>query len=359
MRLTNVSECGRVVSASGCSLVGLRSPIRGAYRARSNDGAIILPDLWRECDGYNTRKGKKSGYSTISFLAPAASAGIRSLAGGGFQPSIVETLMATLTISDLNTEVNHEPRIHDLRIAENLGMSRKRDIRKLIERNIAELERYGTCATVSRVVRGNQVTEYYLNEPQALLICVKSDAPNSPDARQRIIEIYMAYRRGALVPAMVTPEQKAALKAAMHERHAVVGVPYPALWGRFNNHFKIAEYKELPATRFDEALAYIGQMFSEKALPAPDKDTVTLPRLMPTVQIGGCRHDLDVLSDCLCELDLLVEAAPESEERRQYRLPIKAILTKAQETTKQISRNMTDFQEAYLPINVAMPRLTN
>lgn len=43
----------------------------------------------------------------------------------------------------------------------------------------------------------------------------------------------------------------------------------PYAWGRFNNHFRIARYRELPATRFAEACAYIGSM-QPKALPAPN-----------------------------------------------------------------------------------------
>ena len=45
----------------------------------------------------------------------------------------------------------------------------------------------------------------------------------------------------------------------------------PYAWGRFNNHFRIARYRELPAERFAEACAYIGAMPTHpKALPAPN-----------------------------------------------------------------------------------------
>ena len=43
----------------------------------------------------------------------------------------------------------------------------------------------------------------------------------------------------------------------------------PYAWGRFNNHFRIARYRELPAERFAEACAYIGSM-QRRALPAPN-----------------------------------------------------------------------------------------
>lgn len=185
-----------------------------------------------------------------------------------------------LSLSDLNTTVNHEPRILDTLLAKKLGMARPRKIRELIERNLDELSRYGTCPTAGRVVRGNEVAEYYLNEPQALLICIKSDAPKAPDVRQAIIEVFMAYRRGDLAPATLTPEQQNALQRAIKARHDATGHPFPALWGRFNNHFKLGSYKQLPPSRMTEALAYIAAMqVPVAALPAP----AAQPALMPVL----------------------------------------------------------------------------
>lgn len=51
--------------------------------------------------------------------------------------------MTTLTINDINTTINHEPRIQDLKLAEFLGFAQTRDIRKLIERHKDALEKLG------------------------------------------------------------------------------------------------------------------------------------------------------------------------------------------------------------------------
>lgn len=55
-------------------------------------------------------------------------------------------MTAILSIQDLNTTVNHEPRVQDITIAERLGYERPRVIRELIARNKEELERYGEFA---------------------------------------------------------------------------------------------------------------------------------------------------------------------------------------------------------------------
>jgi hypothetical protein len=93
-----------------------------------------------------------------------------------------------------------EPRALDLDIGKRLGLTRPRDLRKLIERNLPELEAFGTCATVAHVVRGNEVTEYWLNEEQALLVATLSEAPNAPAVRSMLIRTFVAWRRGHLMP---------------------------------------------------------------------------------------------------------------------------------------------------------------
>lgn len=103
---------------------------------------------------------------------------------------------ASLTIADLNTTINHEPRLHDIRVAKRLGFERSRAIRQIIERNHAELETYGSLATRCGKSRGQEFTEYWLNEPQTLLICMFSKTPNAAAVRREVIDVYLTYRRG-------------------------------------------------------------------------------------------------------------------------------------------------------------------
>lgn len=93
-----------------------------------------------------------------------------------------------------------EPRARDVDIAEALGFERPRKIRELIERNLPEIQSFGTCPTVGRVIRGNPVSEYLLNEEQALLIATVSQAPNAPAVRAMLIRTFVAWRRGQLRP---------------------------------------------------------------------------------------------------------------------------------------------------------------
>jgi hypothetical protein len=98
--------------------------------------------------------------------------------------------------------VEGEPCVHDLMLAERLELKRPRDIRPLIERNTAEAERYGTLRySIATPIGGGPVaTEYWLNEAQAILICMRSNADRAPDIREEIIRVFLAWRNGTLAP---------------------------------------------------------------------------------------------------------------------------------------------------------------
>ncbi len=125
------------------------------------------------------------------------------------------------TLADLNAAIaGTEPRVRDLDLAAWLGFERLRDIRKLIERNLEELGTHGgIVVTPSRgagapvevgggklrhdgantpPTRGPVALEYWLNEQQALLICMFSRTDRAAEVRKQVIDVYVAWRRGTL-----------------------------------------------------------------------------------------------------------------------------------------------------------------
>jgi len=105
--------------------------------------------------------------------------------------------------------INGEPRVLDLEIAGRLIYENEYMIRQLIERNRSELERYGvlfTAKKTSGIEGGRPGIEYWLNEPQSVLVCMLSKTPRAADVRQELIEVFLAYRRGDIVPATPTME---------------------------------------------------------------------------------------------------------------------------------------------------------
>ena len=100
------------------------------------------------------------------------------------------------------------PRVLDTDLATALGMGAPRNIRPdLIRPNKAELEGLGVLQEVSAKSsdprgRGRPAKAYYLNEEQALLVCVLSRTEAAKLVRAELIQVFMAYRRGELVQAL-------------------------------------------------------------------------------------------------------------------------------------------------------------
>src|SRR3546814_6542715 len=109
-----------------------------------------------------------------------------------------------LGVTDLRSDLGAEPRIFDERLAEALGMSRARDIRKLIANHRDALARLGqVCATVAqtRPAGGRPATAYWLNQKQALYLCTKSEAPLATEVTLQMVEVFDAWLDRPRLPA--------------------------------------------------------------------------------------------------------------------------------------------------------------
>jgi prophage antirepressor-like protein len=83
-----------------------------------------------------------------------------------------------------------------------------------------------------------------------------------------------SYIHAPLSSACIAPEQAGELATLLAERFE--GAERAYAWSRFNNHFRIARYRELPATRYAEACAYLRAL--PKRLPAPGLSALPPPR---------------------------------------------------------------------------------
>lgn len=97
----------------------------------------------------------------------------------------------------------------------------------------------------------------------------------SPAFHLKVIRHFLDTKVGAgetaaALPNAISREQAGELATLIAERFPN-GTDRPYAWGRFNNHFRLASYKDLPHARFSEACAYIRGMPRKEApaLPAP------------------------------------------------------------------------------------------
>lgn len=115
----------------------------------------------------------------------------------------------SVSTNDLSI-LDDEPRVQDLRLAEALGFVENKAIRRLIDRNMPELTAYGRIwdAPSQNTLagkRGRPGLEYWLNEAQALLVCMFSRTPEAARVRRELVDVFMAWRRQRALPAGALP----------------------------------------------------------------------------------------------------------------------------------------------------------
>jgi prophage antirepressor-like protein len=116
--------------------------------------------------------------------------------------------------------------------------------------------------------------------------------------------------------AIISPAQQRQIQEAIAARFPD-GRHRPYAWSRFNGHFRLGSYKQLPAARLDEALAYIPAMplsgdalTLEKARAAQAREALAMSRFLlsftGTGQVTLCELPADAVCVSPSELPALV-----------------------------------------------------
>ena len=98
-----------------------------------------------------------------------------------------------------------------------------------------------------------------ISESGLYRLIFRSNKPEAEVFRKWVFsEVLPAIRKTGKyqVEQAITPAQQCMLQQAIKRRFPF-GEDLPYAWGRFNNHFRLGSYKQLPAAKIDEALRYI------------------------------------------------------------------------------------------------------
>lgn len=99
-----------------------------------------------------------------------------------------------------------------------------------------------------------------INESGLYTLILRSRKPVAKKFRKWVTsEVLPSIRKTGQYVMRITPEQKGELQRLIAQRFPE-GKYRPYAWSRFNNHFGIASYKDLPQRRFSEAVDYIKSM---------------------------------------------------------------------------------------------------
>lgn len=125
---------------------------------------------------------------------------------------MTETSLATRVFEGWEIDASiGDPLVRDTDIAVRAGLAQPRDVRRVIEKNRAELEMHGDLsmrACQARIektgaIRGFEtraVNEYWLNEAQALNLVALMRTERAAALRVGLVRLFVAWRKGAAAP---------------------------------------------------------------------------------------------------------------------------------------------------------------
>lgn len=102
---------------------------------------------------------------------------------------------------------------------------------------------------------------------------IKQGTPAHAFTKWVTSEVLPAIRKTGSYSVSISKAQQGELATLIAERFPS-GKDRPYAWSRFNNHFRLASYKDLPSSRFDEACEYIKTI--PEQMPALPKPAVNL-----------------------------------------------------------------------------------
>lgn len=135
-----------------------------------------------------------------------------------------------LALADLNTAVNHEPRIAHQRLAEVLGYADKSMMPRLVDRHHEALERFGgvsVTVTGTGPKGGRPGKTYWLNKRQCLYLCTKSETANATEITIEMVSVFDAYtehRLQALERPVTVKEYRRRRPQKKADRDAQIGL---------------------------------------------------------------------------------------------------------------------------------------
>ncbi len=120
-------------------------------------------------------------------------------------------------------------------------------------------------------------TQTLISESGLYALVLRSRKPEARKfAKWVTSEVLPAIRKTGQYTATVSTTQQGELATLIAERFPQ-GRDRAYAWSRFNNHYRIASYKNLPVAKFAEACEYIANMpVKQEVLPKTDKPTFSL-----------------------------------------------------------------------------------
>jgi prophage antirepressor-like protein len=119
----------------------------------------------------------------------------------------------------------------------------------------------------------------FINEPNLYRVIFRSNKKEAIDFQNWVFEeVLPTIRKTGSYSLTINAEQQQQIQQAVNERVYRTGERHQAIYTKLHQQFKIPRYQDLPASKFDEAIKWLGGVHSRSGLS--DEDWYKLARLL-------------------------------------------------------------------------------
>ncbi|MCX8583447.1 MULTISPECIES: phage antirepressor N-terminal domain-containing protein [unclassified Gilliamella] len=147
-------------------------------------------------------------------------------------------------------------------------------------------------------------------------------------------------------PNTISLEQQQAIQQAVNERVYRTGERHQAIYSRLHQQFKIPRYQDLPASKFDEAIKWLGGLHSRKGLS--DEDWYDLAWLYKAAE--RMRYQIELIEPALRVIDSGFRGNFYSMAREYKRVLYSAKVIIERETAHIQPKGIADNWHRVLPV---------
>lgn len=228
--------------------------------------------------------------------------------------------MNTSTLVFQNTQFdiidrNNQPWLRSPQIAVALGYNRADRVNELYARNSNEFTE-GMTSVVKLTTQGGEQETRIFSLRGCHLLAMLSRTKIAKEFRKWVLDILdkEADNTQPALPQFINPTMQGILFTLMSVQFPE-GKDRPYAWSRFNNHFSINSYKNLPYEKYMDAFDYIPTMPTKQHAALPDLTSAFLPpdgRYLVSFENGRAGQPLPVPRDaCVMTVPDMLKAINE------------------------------------------------
>ena len=193
---------------------------------------------------------------------------------------------------------------------------------------------------------GNQEL-LFVNEPNLYRVIFRSNKKEAVEFQNWVFdEVLPTIRKTGSYSLTINSEQQQAIKQAVNERSYRTGEHYQAIYTKLYEQFKIPRYQDLPASKFDEAIKWLGGVHSRSGLS--DEDWYDLAWLYKAAE--RMRYQIELIEPALRMIDSGFRGNFYSMAREYKRVLYSAKVIIERETAHIQPKNIIDKWNNVLPI---------